>query len=52
MSTCMFAQDEKGSGELHLLLNTVFLVAACCERGSRTAQSLAEELFNLTELLW
>ena len=51
---CMyvFEQDEKGSGELHLLLNTVFLIAACCERGSRTAQSLAQELFNLPELLW
>ena len=45
-------QDDDGSGELHLLLNTVFLIATCCERGSRTAQSLAGELFSLPELLW
>ena len=49
---CLFTQNENGSGELHLLLNTVFLIAACCERGSRTAQSLAQELFSLEELLW
>ena len=47
----ILAQDDNGSGELHLLLNTVFLIATCCERGSRTAQSLAGELFSLPELL-